>query len=276
MTRGQETTIRTNAANELQFRVKRGIGYLYRKVVRPLLLTAGPVRYAGVPISRDRKWGDLDLSAYMRPYNVTDIPDYEAGITRSLTQHVRPVERVVIVGGGEGVSVVVAAKMAGPTGSVVCFEGSAPYAKRVHQTAEMNRVADRVYVVHAVVGEDISVYGGAEVHASASVEPINLPSCDVLELDCEGSEIGILTDMTIAPPTIIVETHGHLNAPTSKVRALLERRGYEVVDLGWAKPNRLDDCQKSDVRVLVGTLPRVENGGRPQRPLMGAGEIGAK
>jgi hypothetical protein len=38
------------------------------------------------------------------------------------------------------------------------------------------------------------------------VTPAELPECDVLELNCEGSEIGILRNMTIRPRAIAVET----------------------------------------------------------------------
>jgi hypothetical protein len=87
-----------------------------------------------------------------------------------------------------------------------------------------------------------------------TVHPSELPSCDILELDCEGAEIGILRDMTIQPRVIAVETHGFLGAPTSAARELLEARGYHVQDLGWAEPRVLNACVENDIRVLVGTV----------------------
>jgi hypothetical protein len=118
----------------------------------------------------------------------------------------------------------------------------------------LNGVSERVTARHAVVGEAIGVYGDAV--ATTIVRPSDLPHCDFLELDCEGSEIGILRDMTIQHRAIAVETHGFLGAPTSTVRELLESRGYNVTDLGWAEPRFLSVCADKDIKVLVGTLVR--------------------
>jgi Methyltransferase FkbM domain len=84
------------------------------------------------------------------------------------------------------------------------------------------------------------------------VRPDELPPCDVLELDCEGSEVGILRDMLIEPRIVAVETHGFLGAPTGDVRNVLENRGYQVSDLGFAEPRLETECAKRDIRVLVG------------------------
>src|SRR5205823_4997084 len=43
------------------------LGFLYRKIVRPLLPTAGSVRYGGIPISRDRKLGDMVVPVFLAP-----------------------------------------------------------------------------------------------------------------------------------------------------------------------------------------------------------------
>ena len=109
---------------------------------------------------------------------------------------------------------------------------------------------DRISVHHAIVGEDISVYGLSK--AGAVVNPANIPECDVLELDCEGAEIGVLLGMTITPRFIAVETHGSLGAPTARVREVLASIGYKVEDLGWAEPRLSEICEENDIRVLVG------------------------
>jgi hypothetical protein len=61
-------------------------------------------------------------------------------------------------------------------------------------------------VQHAVVGEAISVYGERDGHSPRILPPGELPKTDVLEVDCEGAEIGILRNMTIRPPPIAGET----------------------------------------------------------------------
>jgi len=233
---------------------KRGVGFCYRRAIRPFLPVAGPVRYAGVAISRDRKVGDLRVGPTLRPWDILDIPDYEAGLARGIAAHVRPGDKVVIVGGGEGVTVVLAARAAGDSGTVVCFEGAKSYFTRVVATAERNGFARTVEVRNAIVGEAISVYGGSPDFAEATLKPEDIPECDVLELDCEGAEKTILSRLRIRPRTILVETHGHFDSPTAAVQAQLEELGYEVADLGWAEPSRLEECQRYDVRVLAGQL----------------------
>ncbi|HTR12512.1 MAG TPA: hypothetical protein VMI72_04450 [Roseiarcus sp.] len=209
------------------------------------------MRYAGVPISRDRKLGDPSLPHFLLPHNVADIPDYEEALLRGIRMHVRPGDRVVVVGGGEGVTVAVAAKAVRDSGRVICFEGAKLFANRVRTTAKRNGLSKIIDVRHAIVGESISVYGDATLHSSEIVDPRELPECDVLELDCEGAEIKIISTMTIKPRVVLVETHGGFGSPTEKVKELLETKGYDVEDLGWAEPDRLEECKLMDVRVLA-------------------------
>jgi hypothetical protein len=113
----------------------------------------------------------------------------------------------------------------------------------------VRRNGAKVTVRHSLVGPAIDVYG-ADVGPELAIS--ELPDCDVLEMDCEGSEVAILTQMTIRPRAILVETHGNLNAPTYEVRSILEFMDYDVTDLGWAEPRLLDLCQHRDIRVLMG------------------------
>ena len=76
----------------------------------------------------------------------------------------------------------------------------------------------------------------------------------MLELDCEGAEISIIANMTIRPRVILVEAHGVLGAPTADVRDLLVAKNYEVTDLGWAEPSRMEECVNGDIRVLAAVL----------------------
>ena len=101
---------------------------------------------------------------------------------------------------------------------------------------------------HAVVGEAISVHGEQDDRSKLIVPPAELPECDVLELDCEGSEIGILRNMTIRPRAIAVETHGLYGAPTTMVKELLENLGYAVHECGIAEPRVLEECEENDIR----------------------------
>jgi hypothetical protein len=179
-----------------------------------------------------------------------DEPDYEDALVAALSETVRSGDRVVIVGGGIGVTSVVAALRTGPSGGVQCFEGNKGRVLQVQETAARNKVTN-ISAHHAVVGKSIGVYGGAG-EAGAVMPPAQLPPCDVLEMDCEGAEVEILRGMIIQPRAILVETHGMYGAPTDLVTSLLEKRGYTVSDRGLAERRNADYCLKQDVRILLG------------------------
>jgi hypothetical protein len=226
-----------------------------------LLPTIAEVRYAGIPISRERKFGDAVLPNCLVPHLLEDIADYEQTLIDVLRSQVRIGDRVIVVGGGEGVTAVVAAKAVGETGSVICFEGNSSSVRNIKATAARNKVSNRLTVEHAVVGEAISVYGLPDHHATLVVSPKELPECDILELDCEGAERLILPNMVIRPRVIAVETHGLYGAPTRMVKEILERLDYLVEEWGLAEPWLSEECESNDIRILVGkrNLPEVVN-----------------
>jgi hypothetical protein len=232
--------------------MKRIAGYLYRRTIRKLLPTIAEVKYSGISISRERKFGDSRMPAFLVPHPLEDIAGYEQTLIGALQSEIRVGDRVTVVGGGEGVTAVIAAQAVGETGSVVCFEGSGWGVRKVKGTAVRNKMSRRLTVKHAVVGEAIDVYGDAGQLATLVVAPAELPESDVLELDCEGAEIVILQNMTIRPRVIAVETHGFRGAPTGVVKALLEELGYAVQDLGIAEPRFSEICETNDIRILLG------------------------
>jgi hypothetical protein len=179
-----------------------------------------------------------------------DQPDYEATLVVGLNETIRPGDSVVIVGGGVGVTAVVAALRTGSSGSVQCFEGGKQNVELVQQTVARNGITN-VNVHHAVIAKAIFVNGGSG-DIGPILAPSQLPSCDVLELDCEGAEIDILREMIIHPRVVLVETHGLFGAPTNLVATLLEKRGYVVSDRGLAEQRFADNCLKTDTRVLLG------------------------
>lgn len=217
-----------------------------------MLPTIAEVKYSGIPISRERKLGDDNLPDFLVPHPLEDIADYEQTLISALRSQVRLGDRVTIVGGGEGVTAVVAAKAVGETGSVVCFEGNSWGVRKIKATATRNKVSRRLTVKHAVVGEAIGVYGAPDELSTLVVPPAELPECDILELDCEGAEILILRDMTIRPRVVAVETHGVYGAPTGTVKELLEKLGYAVEEWGIAEPRVSEECEANDIRILVG------------------------
>jgi len=228
----------------------RAIAYAYRRGVRPYFPAREPVHHAGIPTGCDRKWSDQIVPTSWIPYEYMDRPDYEAALVAGLNEAVRPGDSVVIVGGGFGVTTVVAALRTGSSGTVECFEGSKKYVGLVQQTLARNRITN-VSVHHAIMAKPIHVYSG---EIGTILAPSQLPSCDVLELDCEGAEADILREMIIHPRVVLVETHGVRGAPTNLIGSLLEKRGYTVFDRGLAEPCDANHCIKNDIRVLLGII----------------------
>lgn len=201
-----------------QFRIYRILRSIYDSYVRDHLPQKVGV-YNGVAV-RDRAL-----------FDVTDEqPEYEGALVAGIREQVSTGDHVVVVGGGRGVSSVSAATASGPSGQIDSYEGGQDQYERLDDTLRLNQVTDWTSAYHAVVGDDIDVYGGS---AGASVvDPSDLPDCDVLVLDCEGAEIGILTTLDYRPETVIVETHGFLDSPESAVRDALTKLGYEVINRG--------------------------------------------
>lgn len=176
--------------------------------------------------------------------------NYEPGIVEGLRRHVEPGDDVVIVGGGWGVSSVVAAQEAGEEGSVRTFEASPTYAEYAAETARLNEVGDRVEIETAVVGRYRSGMGPSV--ADRVVDPADLLECDVLELDCEGVELEVLRNMDQRPRALVVETHGHLGAPTDEVVACLEDLSYVTVSQVLAEQGELAEmARENDLYVVT-------------------------
>ena len=225
--------------------VRRTVQFGFNQFVRPLL-PKRIVSYNGISVRAS------DIGDKIIPWQTTDIPEYEEALVRGINQYVTHGDTVVIIGGGWGVSSVVAAENAGESGKVITFEGSEDAVKDVDDTIQLNGVADQVLVRHAVVARDISLRGSsgdAEV-----VAPMELPDCDVIVLDCEGAEVDILSEMSIRPNTIIVETHGIFDAPTHKVRDILDENGYEISSEEIAEGRNQAECIKNDIYVLAAHL----------------------
>jgi len=177
------------------------------------------------------------VSRRARLFDATDCqPDYEAGIVDALREHVQEGDDVVVVGGGFGVSTVIAAEEVGDSGHVVTYEASREHADIVTEATELNHVDDRVHVHHAVVGKAVSTFGARQ--GAQSIQPQHLPGCDVLELDCEGAELTILGNMQFRPRVVIAESHGHLGTPAEQLYLDLEEWGYRVVDIAPEVPEK--------------------------------------
>lgn len=174
---------------------------------------------------------------YIRLFDTTDVfPNYEQPLLACIRKYLASDSSVSIVGGGWGVSSVVAARVVRPVGSVTVFEAGIDQIEHIRETLVVNNLSEFIDVNHSVVGEPRSVWG--EFGKAERISGKDLPSCDALILDCEGAEAKILPELNTHPETIIVETHSFLDAPEEEIRDILRDMGYEIVDRKPEDENR--------------------------------------
>lgn len=207
--------------------LRRSSRFFYKSVLRPLLPGTNFYRKNGV------KWKDKKS---LDPYfgiNYDD-PTYEAALVSAVRSNVRPGDYVGVIGGGRGISTVVAAESAGEEGGVIVYEGAEERTDWIRNTVTLNAVESIVEVEHAIVGPRVKVYGVAD--SAKQVNSSDLPAFDVLEMDCEGAELDILKNLTIRPGVIVVEVHPE-NCREEDVTWVLSNMGYEIVDRGLENPD---------------------------------------
>jgi hypothetical protein len=183
------------------------------------------------------------------PFAVGSRPDYEYGIVSALEETVQHGDEVVIIGGGWGVSAVTAARLAGRKGKVVVYEGSKKYFQNIKKTAKLNGVKKRLNVYHRIVGKIVKLKEGKK--SNKTVDPKKLKKCDVLELDCEGAEKCIVEEMKISPKFLIVESHGHRNSPSKKIKDKMSSKPYKLISSVIAEKSNYEYCKKNDIRVMT-------------------------
>ena len=221
----------------LKLLIKRGIRLLYRKFKHFLPYSYG--EYNGVKAaSHNVLESKIDIRRRKRP-------DYESGLINGLKNHVKKDDKIVILGGGFGITAVKAANFCKP-GTVHVFEASKSQLDRIRRTLDINNV-NNVELHQAIVGKEVDVWGSAS--GSKIKDPENLPKCDVLEMDIEGAELTVIKNLKIRPRVIIVETHGKKGSPTKKVQKSLEKLNYSIVDISLAENK--ENFRDNDIRVIT-------------------------
>lgn len=206
--------------------IKATFNFVYERFVRKRLPDSGYYTKAGIPVKTQKS-----LDSLVPGVTYSDEPEHEYALVSQLRSHINPGDKTVVVGAGSGTTSVIAAKQAGEDGSVVAFEGSASRAREARQTVSLNDVQNLCEVRHAIVGPPIHLASSETRSVQVDqVSPEELPSCDVLELDCEGAEKQILDNLDNTPRIIIVETHPHLDAETETIEGILDCQGYRVIN----------------------------------------------
>lgn len=175
--------------------------------------------------------------------------DYEKGLCTALRDKVSPGDKVVIIGGGLGVTAVVAAKETGSEGQVLCFEGSQKMVEHIRETITINEMENRIKAINRVVSDKRGVIGTTNEKVPV-LEADELPPCDILEMDVEGVEKEILQNLDISPSVIILETHGNIDVIKQKLEAMEYTIESEcIAEVG---PYRAD-CERNGIYVLTAT-----------------------
>ncbi|WP_247730614.1 FkbM family methyltransferase [Halovivax limisalsi] len=205
----------------------------YNDYLRPLLPAGEYPTYNGVTVCAEKhRPHTFDSIVPISVPSSSDRPSYEKPLVDALRTRLNPGDDVVIVGGGYGITSVVAARKIEKAGTVTTYEAIDYRVNVIEQTAAFDGVADQCTVHHAIVGPAINPGGGLPneggTGAARNLSAEDLPECDLLELDCEGAEVEILRNLKIRPDTLVVETHGHRGAPEAAVRDELSTLGYTI------------------------------------------------
>jgi len=174
---------------------------LYNKCIRPYLPRT-VAQYNGVNV---RDGAILDQTS--------SYPNFESESISFLQQEIEGGDDVVIIGGGRGVTAVHAA-WAGAR-SVTVYEAAREQVDKCRDTITRNGVEDTVSVKHALVASGIDVWGDST--EADTVGPEDLPSCDVMEMDCEGTETEICRDLGPRPRSMVIECHPCFDSPKTEL-----------------------------------------------------------
>lgn len=151
--------------------------------------------------------------------------DYKPVMRSYIRREVMPGDRVIDIAIGRGV---MASWAAWRGATVHGYEGAAEMVELARETTRLAAVNDDITIHHAIVGEAHELFGTAG--EPAQIHPGDLPDCNVMILDCEGSETEIISALTELPETMIVECHPRHGATGARITQLLTERGYHIVD----------------------------------------------
>jgi hypothetical protein len=155
----------------------------------------------------------------------------ELGILKSHDLIYNPDYKILAVGVGSGISLIHNCSKNSKNANYVAIEASANQIELATNNALLNNVDLDKFTIHqGYVGIPTGVYKSDSI--TYKHLDINLFDFDVLELDCEGSEIEILESMTAMPKYIIVEMHPHKRKiDIEKFNIDLRLKGYNLVQI---------------------------------------------
>lgn len=216
--------------------------------------------------------------------------NHEPAVQELLAKVLRPGMVYYDVGANVGFFAVIAARILGPSGQVVCFEPLPQNARQIEYNAKLNGFANIVVRQEALGGSNrtevfntsaeptwgsLSTVGKAPEKAAGQITvgvrtldslcvPGGLPRPDVIQFDVEGAEAealeGALTTLGTARPILVIELH----RTNAAVIAVLEKLGYvaavlgspeSVRDVAWDANIVAVPCERSELLESLGKLP---------------------
>lgn len=150
------------------------------------------------------------------------LPNHKKGVISAIYDVVDEGDKATVVGGGMGVT---STHLAQAGASIVAYEAAGEMLSVPRETWEIAGVQEQIDLHHRLVGEGIKVNDG---EMGKPLPPNNLPTEDILLLDCEGAEKSILSSLEDWPKSVIVETHPAQGVPSSVPRELLTKQGYQI------------------------------------------------
>lgn len=206
--------------------VRRVVGRVYTQTIRKLLPITDDVGQSSNVrnVNQEKRAFDSRL-----PWHVPSIrPNFKSSIISAIDKYTQPGDDVIVIGGGDGITAVHEGNQVGDGGQVVVYEAVGNKVENIKINFEMNEVPCDYMVKHAIIGDIRDANNKTGI--SSKIPPSNLPTCDVLELDCEGAESIILERLDSRPRTMIIEIHPNQGAPEDEIREKLFKLGYEIVD----------------------------------------------
>lgn len=220
---------------------RQALEYVYNRYLRTYVPTTRPMLLNGVQVGKR-----VPATDFWLPFDTIGVDEeYKGPNVRGIRESVNPGDNVAIIGGGLGVTVVVACEEAGSKGIVDVYEASKKRTNQIKETKQMNSSSFNIH--HASVGP--IQFTPAELGNPQELDPGDLPAYDVMELDCEGAETDIIPALDPQPQVIIVETHGFRGSPSAVTESQLRGNGYVIE---WKRPvdNGPAYAQEQDAYVI--------------------------
>jgi hypothetical protein len=205
----------------------------------PRLTVSGIVINNGVKIKREFVFPNRPITflqevilALRSSFNKHSINgNFEAGVYLSHLRVTRPNDKVLAVGLGSGSTLISVVKLMEHSsgGFYRCIEASESQIEIAKENIGLNNLDSNKYkILNAFAGDEVF---GSYGESSKNNIDINNFDFDVLEMDCEGSELSILSSLTKRPRNIIVELHPrhfpHEYKDFDVFLNLMETKGYK-------------------------------------------------